>query len=184
MANKTLFLTFDGAPHPPHTNRLLDVLDAHQVKATFFMEGHRIDKEPECGRAVLARGHAVGNHTYTHRVLAELPYEEAVKDVEDCDRALLEHLGFKTRLVRPPFGTITPELADYLRDTGRELVLWNISVKDWEGPNACSVAKRLIDQLNRDMITVVLHDYLEFNADVIDIAIPAIRARGYAFQTY
>lgn len=184
MTNKTLYLTLDGAPHPPYTGRLLDMLDAHGVKATFFMEGHRIEDEPECGREVLRRGHAVGNHTYTHRILADLPYEEAVKDIEDCDRALLKHLGTRTRLVRPPYGTVTPELERYLADTGRELVLWSISVRDWEGPDAPSVARRLISQLDRDVVIVVLHDYLDYNAQVLDIAIPAAQQRGYAFATF
>ena len=96
----------------------------------------------------------------------------------------MEHLGVKTRLVRPPYGTVTPKISEYLAQTGRELALWSISAKDWEGPDAQSVAKRLTDQLTRDDITAVLHDYLDFNPDVIDLAIPVIKQRGYTFKTY
>ena len=88
-------------------------------------------------------------------------------------------------MVRPPFGNITPQFAQYLQEHGRQVVLWNLSVKDWEGPDAQSIANRLFAQMHdQPEITIVLHDFLDLNAEVLEIILPEIRRRGYTFRTY
>ena len=181
---KSFYLTFDGAPHPPNTYRILDVLDRHGVKATFFMEGLRVANEPECARTVAARGHAIGNHSYTHQDLGELTIEECVDEIERTDAAIESLLGFRPAPVRPPNGHISPEFEAYLRENGRPVILWSISVKDWLGPDEESLAERLVSQMTADEVIAVFHDFVEWTPGAVDLAIPRIKALGYEFKTF
>ena len=78
-------LTYDDGPNPPYTDQLLDVLAKHNVKATFFMIGNRIERYPETVRRVITEGHEVGNHTYSHPVLGFLPPSHVQRQIERTD---------------------------------------------------------------------------------------------------
>jgi peptidoglycan/xylan/chitin deacetylase (PgdA/CDA1 family) len=182
LPDKNFFLTFDGAPNPPNTDHLLDRLEKHGVKATFFMEGKRLEQEPECGRRVLAAGHAIGNHSYSHPDFSVLTAEEQIEELVRARRVLFKVLGVETPLIRPPFGILAGATEEQLRAAGYTLVLWDYSVKDREGPDAPSVADRVLGQLQEEA-TIVLHDHVGLNPDVLDIIISGIKDRGYNFCT-
>lgn len=179
--NKSFYLTFDGAPNPPGTDRILRVLEKHVVKATFFMEGRRLEEEDKCAFRVLQAGHDIGNHSYNHLDFASIPLETCIEEVNKTDQILFTKLGIKTRLFRPPAGKLTPEVEEALLDLGFTIVLWSYSVKDWEGPDAQTVAERTLKQL-KDEAVVVLHDHVEWVPDTLEIIIPEIKKRGYVFK--
>ena len=85
-------LTFDDGPHPPYTDRLLDVLAKHNVKATFFMIGDRIERHPETVYRAIAEGHQIGNHSYSHPLLGFLPPKSVQREIERTDK-LLRQIG-------------------------------------------------------------------------------------------
>jgi peptidoglycan-N-acetylglucosamine deacetylase len=176
--DKLFYLTFDGAPNPPGTDRILAVLARHGVRSTFFMEGHRVEKEIECGRRVLANGHVIGNHTYSHDRFEEGGAEFALADVQRADLALQTHLRMNTNLVRPPWGEVSSETERLLRQNGYDLIGWTISIRDWEGPDAAAVADRIINGAHPGGI-VALHDHVDWTADVVDIVIPRLQVLGY-----
>lgn len=181
--DKKFFLTFDGAPNPPNTDRILVKLDKHEIKATFFMEGKRLEKEAECGRRVLTAGHAIGNHSYSHPDFSTLTAENQIEEILRARRVIFKILGVETLLVRPPFGILDDAAGEQLRAAGYTIVLWDYSVKDWEGPDARSVADRVLGQLQADEAVIVLHDHVDLNPDVLDIIVPGIKDRGYRFCT-
>ena len=99
-------LTFDDGPNDPHTLRLLDVLAKHGAKATFFLIGKYVRQRPEIARAILAAGHEIGNHTYSHPNLIFVSASRLRQELEDCGKALEDALGVKlffipTSLRRP-----------------------------------------------------------------------------------
>ena len=94
---RVVALTFDDGPSPPYTDQLLDVLAKHNVKATFFMIGNRIEKHPETVRSVMAEGHQVGNHSYSHPLLGFLPPNWSVEKLR-TDK-LLRHSALRVRLI-------------------------------------------------------------------------------------
>jgi peptidoglycan/xylan/chitin deacetylase (PgdA/CDA1 family) len=145
------------------------------------MEGKRLEQEPACGRRVLAAGHAIGNHSYSHPDFSLLTAEEQIAEMLRGGRVISEILGVRTPLARPPFGILAEAAGEQLRAAGYTLVLWDYSVKDWEGPDAPSVADRVLGQLRAEEATIVLHDHVDLNPDVLDIIIPGIKNRGYSF---
>jgi peptidoglycan/xylan/chitin deacetylase (PgdA/CDA1 family) len=181
---KKFFLTFDGAPNPPQTDVLLERLARYEIKATFFMEGWRLENEPDCGKRVLAGGHALGNHSFSHPDFSGLNFEEQKEEILRCGGVLQKVLGVKTKFVRPPWGKIADETREWLAREGYSLILWDYSVKDWEGPDARAIAGRILDGLKADHAVIVIHDRVEWNPEVLDIIVPEIKKRGYTFCKY
>ncbi len=178
---KEFFLTFDGAPNPPGTLRILDVLKRHNVKAGFFMEGRRLEDEGGCACRVLDGGHDVGNHSYSHPNFDEISLEAVVKEVEKTGDIIHKILGIRTDLIRPPAGRVTPDVHSLLTEMDYRVVLWSYSIKDWEGPDAVSLAERVIGGIH-DQAIVVFHDRVPWVPETLERIIPEIKDMGYRFE--
>jgi peptidoglycan/xylan/chitin deacetylase (PgdA/CDA1 family) len=158
-----LALTFDDGPNPTWTPRLLDVLARHAVHATFFMVGSHAQAEPALVRRVLAAGHLVGNHSWSHPNLA---YTRASRVREELVRSkdTLEQLtGQPLVYFRPPFGARRPFVFRAASELGLTPVLWNAMTSDWSEPSADKIVARLssrIERLERHgwAANIVLHD--------------------------
>ncbi|MFP5207188.1 MAG: polysaccharide deacetylase family protein [Acidobacteriota bacterium] len=158
-----LALTFDDGPNPAWTPRLLELLAAHEVRATFFLLGSRAQAQPELVRRIAAAGHLVGNHSWSHPNLALIRRARIRKELSST-RDLLEQIaGAPVRFFRPPFGARRPASLAVARDLGMTPVLWNAMTSDWSDPAAARIALKLtakIDLLTRRgwAANVVLHD--------------------------
>lgn len=181
IEDPSFYLTFDGAPNPPGTDAVLRALERHGVRATFFLEGHRLVGEADCARRIVGAGHEIGNHSYSHANLDELGVDEVIDEVLRAREIIHRETGVLTDQFRPPWGRLGPGTTDAILATGHDVVLWNQSVRDWEGPDASAIAKRLLDGLG-DGAIVVLHDRVEHNPEVLDLVIPPIKAAGYTFR--
>ena len=181
MQQKTFYLSFDGSPHPPATDRLLNALDSLNIKAAFFMEGRRLENEADCARRVLAAGHDVGNHSYNHPEFDKIPIAECIKEVELTQAIMHQELGFYPTMLRPPAGLLTKEVEETFLAKGFDIILWSYSVKDWEGPDALAVSKRILDQAFPGAI-IACHDKVDWLIDTLDLIVPALRKAGYVFK--
>lgn len=156
--HNALALTFDDGPNPTITPRLLDLLDGHGVRATFFLIGRFVRACPELVRETAARGHVVANHTDTHPNLFWLSSAQMSEELARCQDAIAQTTGAgKPRWMRPPYGFRGPHLDAVVRRQGLEgVVMWSVIAYDWKP----QLAARLIARLGRvrggDM--VVLHD--------------------------
>jgi peptidoglycan-N-acetylglucosamine deacetylase len=129
--SRAVCLTFDDGPHPELTPRLLDLLAALGVPATFFLIGREAEKYPDLVRRIAAEGHSIGNHSYSHPVRASLSRQEAHEEVYRGSRALESIIGKPVSLYRPPRGAITAgDLWRFWR-SGLTTVLWNVDPKDY-----------------------------------------------------
>ena len=97
-------LTFDDGPREPYTSAVLDILADAGVRATFFLIGENVRRHPEVARRIVREGHAVGNHTLTHRSLSRLPDAEVVREIRAAAETILAITGARTWLLRPPYG--------------------------------------------------------------------------------
>jgi peptidoglycan/xylan/chitin deacetylase (PgdA/CDA1 family) len=181
MNNKSFYLSFDGSPNPPATDRLLSALDFYQVPATFFMEGKRLENEADCARRVQAAGHDIGNHSYHHPEFDKIPIDECIREVALTQAIIEKELGFLPTLLRPPAGLLTKDVETAFLARGFDIVLWSYSVRDWEGPDAKSVVGRILTQAIPGAI-IALHDRTEWLIDILDIIIPVLSSEGYEFR--
>jgi peptidoglycan-N-acetylglucosamine deacetylase len=153
----TIALTFDDGPNPTVTPALLDLLDRHQTRATFFLIGAWVRQEPELAKEIAARGHSLGNHTDTHPALALRSAQRITKELECCDDAIQSATGAKTRWMRPPFGFRSPLLDGIVRKRGAAgVVMWSAWARDWKPQPAEPVIERLRRARGGDI--VLLHD--------------------------
>lgn len=174
------FLTFDGAPDSPHTEKVLDVLSAHGVKATFFVEGHRIPQGAALLGRIVAEGHGLGNHSYSHEIMLPMSLEETRAEVMLCEEKIYRAVGLRPTIVRPPWGKIRQDQARMLMDLGYEIICWNMSVRDWEASDSRQLAGRLVEYACPWMVPV-MHDAVGVVPGALDLAIPVLREKGYSF---
>ena len=161
-AGKALALTYDDGPNPVETPKLLDLLDSYDAKATFFLIGKWAEREPELIRETVARGHAIGNHTFTHPSMPAHGAGRIREELRRCKEAV-EASGetFSTvdgeALMRPPYGRRRPGTLRVLHEEGYVPVTWSITGYDWrEHTTARAITHRCMKSGKGDI--VLLHD--------------------------
>lgn len=124
---KVVYLTFDDGPHPPETERVLDVLRERGARATFFLIGSKVSGNEAVLRRMLEEGHALGLHTYSHAgTFPLLSFDKMLADVNEGKRAVESVAGKKISLFRPPFGVTNPTIAKVIRTLGLHTVGWDV----------------------------------------------------------
>ncbi len=180
---KVMALTFDDGPHAEYTPRLLAILKAEGVKATFFPVGTSMKHYPLLLKQTVADGHELGNHTWTHPALGRLPNEKVREEVEKCRGKLREFTGRDPDLFRPPYGSITPAQDEFsARDFGCSTVLWSVDSLDWKSRKAETVTETVIGQAGPGRI-VLLHEIHRATVEAVPSIIQRLKADGWKFVT-
>jgi peptidoglycan/xylan/chitin deacetylase (PgdA/CDA1 family) len=150
-------LTYDDGPGRS-TRAVLDLLARHDARATFFMVGSEVQRDPALACEVVAAGHEVGSHSMHHLDHAELSPEQAVADMLDGAKAIAAVLGFEPRLYRAPYGRFVPATLEEAARRDWTCVHWSALGNDWEDDaTGMSVAERIVSDLTPGTI-VLLHD--------------------------
>jgi len=147
-------LTFDDGPHPRYTPQLLDILDKHNAKATFFLVGEVAGKYPDLVRMIARSGHAIGNHSWDHPVFPGLKTRHRWSQIYRCSRATKPH---GQRLFRPPFGAENHEVQLDVFLLGYKVVKWNLSFTDWLSQDSETLSRKVIESVRPGSI-LLLHD--------------------------
>ncbi len=177
---KRVSLTFDDGPHSDYTPKLLEVLKANGVKATFFVIGHMADKYPDLVRREAAEGHEVANHTYSHVTLTKIPEEEIDVEYQANDDAIRRITGKSARYCRPPGGDHNSEVLRRAATLGLTTVLWTDDPGDYLNPVDEVLFGSETAALSPGGI-VLLHDGSKSTLDTLGRFIDSARARGYRF---
>jgi peptidoglycan/xylan/chitin deacetylase (PgdA/CDA1 family) len=114
--SRKVALTFDDVPDPRFTPAVLDVLRTKKVCATFFVVGTRIVKNPAIVRRIHQEGHVVGNHSYSHPDFSKLTLSKMQEQIIRAEKAINRVVGFKPKLVRPPYGEIVPAQLEWAKE--------------------------------------------------------------------
>lgn len=189
VEGKRVSLTFDDGPAEGFTDRILDILREHHVPATFFVCGKNVERYPDLARRIVAEGHELGNHTYSHLFLY---FQSRRRMAEEIDRtqAIIEGVvGFRPRTFRPPYGARWFGLIPTLAERGLHLILWSATGYDWK-LDAPGISQAALRELKPGAV-ILLHDGREARpAAEIDrtgtvMALPEIitsaRRQGYTF---
>ena len=184
-------LTFDDGPGPA-TPAVLDVLAQSGVRATFFVVGQRAAAEPEMLRRIVAGGHALGDHTWSHHTPSPRTgwkHRTLSREIERTKEAIFSATGLKPCLFRPPGGVIKGART-VTRAAGLSMILWSVDPRDWSAPPSNKFApviqKRVAAGLEQEHPVILLHDgggnRLATVAALAGI-INDYRSHGYRFVT-
>lgn len=184
-AQKVIALTYDDGPNPPYTNQLLDLLQRHQIKATFFVVGKAIEKHPETVRLLLSNGHEIGNHSYSHKPLIFEKPGFIWSEIEKTDQ-ILRQLGVKQEIhFRAPYGRKLIALPYFLAKLRKKNILWDIDSKDYEASNPEDIETYVLDQVHPGSI-ILMHDGGGDRWRTVvatEKLIEKLKEKGYTFKT-
>ncbi len=186
---KRLALTFDDGPHPRHTPRLLDLLAAKDIRATFFVVGRRVRRFRDVLARVADAGHEIGNHGDHHVPLSILPPPLIRRELEVCGELVERVTGRRPRFMRPPMGWINDVVLCTARELGYEPVIGSIHPQDSRQPGLEVILRRVRRRIEPGAI-LILHDGgWRIGADrgqtieATDILTDELLAAGYRFET-
>jgi peptidoglycan/xylan/chitin deacetylase (PgdA/CDA1 family) len=149
-------LTFDDGP-APDTERILDVLAQHQVRATFFMIGSHVERFPQTAKRIIAGGHEIGNHSYSHPIYLYRSAGETRRQLERTQAVITATTGISPGLARPPCGVRTPGYFRAARRLGLRTVQWDVAGFDWKRRTGRQIARDVLRKARTGSI-VLLHD--------------------------
>lgn len=172
-----LYLSFDDGPHPEHTPRLLDLLAAHDAQASFFLVGRCIERHPALVERIVAAGHALGNHSYSHPQFHRLGLRQQLDEVERNDRLLAQFDGGPHRF-RPPRGVVSLPLLLAFARRGRGMAYWSYDSLDYQARPAADLAERMRRQPPVDGDVVLMHDDSDCAVQVLASLLPTWRDEG------
>jgi peptidoglycan/xylan/chitin deacetylase (PgdA/CDA1 family) len=183
-AGDRLAITFDDGPDAEHTRRVCDLLERGGHRATFFVIGRRAAAAPELLRELVARGHALGNHSYEHGYTT--PFVAPARLAADLARAqeVMARAGARVRFFRPPIGLLSPRVVEAARRIGLTIVGWSATARDGRASTTAGEAAARLIAAARPGAILVLHDAVERGARTpvaaaaLEPLLEALAARG------
>ncbi len=178
-----LAMTFDDGPHASHTPRLLDMLDRWQIKATFYVIGKNVASHPGIARRIVASGHEIANHSWSHPALSKLSSGAVRTELRRTHDAIVNACGVAPLNYRPPYGAITAAQKQWIaREFGYPTIMWSVDPNDWRDRNAALVSSRLKAGARSGSI-MLAHDIHASTINAMPATLPVLAGRGLRFVT-
>lgn len=176
--DKVIALTFDDGPHEK-TIEILDLLSKYSAKATFFCIGKQIEKYPKTVERIIAEGHSIGNHSYSHSNWnGFFSTQKIVFEIEQTNALITTFTNKKNSLFRPPFGVTNPNIAKAISKTNQITIGWNIRSLDTVIKNENSILERIKKRVHPGSI-VLLHDTSAKTVSVLEQLLLFLQSESY-----
>ncbi|MCD5401266.1 glycosyltransferase [candidate division NPL-UPA2 bacterium] len=197
-SEKVIALTFDGGPNEPYTSEILDILASYNVRATFFVFGEKVKLYPETAKRIIAEGHVLGSHSYSHDVFHTLTQLDS-NDLRMAQEAIFNTAGVRPHLYRPPHGVKTPWELKNAEKLGMIVITWSVSTDELDDemifgePSLEAGVKEIISEVGPGEI-ILLHDGYGTNhgdaesnqsltVEALPLIIEQLQDKGYKFVT-
>lgn len=176
--DKLVSLTFDDGPNY-NTNKILEVLNKYNVKATFFVLGSKISGNEYILEKEYTSGMEIGNHTFNHLLLTKYKDDVITREIEDTSNKVFEITGGYPKLLRPSYGAYNDRIK---KISNMPIILWDIDTLDWKYHNSKRIANKVINNV-KDGDIILMHDIYSATGNSLNIIIPELLSRGYTFVT-
>ena len=186
-SEKVIYLTFDAGYENGATEKILDTLQKHNVKAAFFLVGNYIEKNADLVRRMVEERHTVGNHTMHHPDMSKISDQEAfTRELQELEALFREKTGQELpKYYRPPQGIYSEENLKMAKDLGYKTVFWSLAYVDWKNdsqPTREQAFAKLLPRIHPGAV-VLLHSTSETNAEILDELLTKWEELGYRFGT-
>jgi len=177
---KKVALTFDCAWGNDYTERLLKLLDVHNIKATFFMTGDWVDEFPEYVQAIARAGHDIGNHSENHMYMTQLSPEECADEIMKVHEKVKKLTGKDMKLFRPPYGDYNNMLIRTAKDHGYYSIAWDVDSLDWKDYGVERIVKAVVNNKNLGNGSIIrMHNGAKYTVEAVDVIIEQLQDMGY-----
>lgn len=176
-------MTFDDGPSGALTPKLLDMLKARHIHATFFVLGENVKAHPEILKRAVAEGHEIGNHSWDHPQLSKMSDEAVRSQLNRTRDQITAAIGLPVTLMRPPYGAITPEQKKWVHgDLGYKIILWAVDPLDWKRPGPEVVHQRIVKETRNGSI-ILAHDIHPGTVEAMPATLDELLEKGFKFVT-
>ncbi len=176
-------MTFDDGPHPSNTPRLLDMLRERNIKATFYVIGRNVDMYPDITRRIVAEGHEIGNHTYTHGNMTKMSDDSVRNELNKCRASIAKATGVQPRTLRPPYGALLQSQRTWIHsEFNYPTIMWSVDPRDWQRPGPSVVTSRILSGATPGAI-ILAHDLHAPTVDAMPATLDGLLRKGYKFVT-
>lgn len=182
---KALYLTFDEGYENGYTSKILDVLEATNTPAAFFVTGPYLESQTELVKRMAEDGHIIGNHTVNHINMPKSSDETIQKEVDDLNKMCEETYGVAMKYVRPPEGEYSERTLSIMSDMGYKTVFWSLAYKDWDVnlQKGSEYAFSQVTSYLHDGAIILLHAVSSDNANALEDIINYAKEQGYEFRS-
>jgi peptidoglycan-N-acetylglucosamine deacetylase len=176
-------MTFDDGPHATLTPKLLDMLAARKLKATFFVIGRNAVEYPQIMKRIVQEGHELANHSWSHPNLSKMGDEAVRAQLQQTDDAIRAAAGKRTTLFRPPYGAITARQKQWIYEKfGYRTIIWDVDPFDWKRPGPGVIRDRILAQARPGSI-ILMHDIHPGSIEAMPQTFDGLLAKGMKFAT-
>lgn len=175
---KVLSISFDAAWGSANTAEILDILDAYDVKTTFFLVGFWVEKYPDLVREMVARGHEIGNHSATHPHMSQLSEAKIREELRIVSDQVEHIIGKPTTLFRPPYGEYNDPVVRVSREEGYECVQWNVDSLDWKNRGTQDMIQQCTKNIQPGDI-VLFHNDSKYILEALPTILKTYTEAGY-----
>ena len=184
VPGNVIAITFDDGPHPQNTPRLLDMLKERGIKATFFLIGKSAATWPDVVKRIIAEGHEVANHTWTHPLLTHLSEAKVLDELQSTHDAITKACGTAPILYRPPYGAASMSQKKMIHEHfGYPTILWDVDPEDWRAPRFIAKVHDCLLKETRSGSIILCHDIHQPTVDAMPSTLDDLTARGFKFVT-
>ncbi|MBB6547944.1 polysaccharide deacetylase family protein [Nonomuraea rubra] len=178
---KCIALTFDDGPGK-YAGTLLDTLKKYDAKATFFLEGQYVKSRPQYVKRMVAEGHELGNHSYSHPDFTKSEAWTIRSEIQKTQDAVKKAAGVEPKLLRPPYGMADLQVSDIAAEFGMPMILWTAGSQDWSTKNVDAIQKQTLAVAKPNSI-ILMHDWVKQTVDGMPSLIKTLQNKGYHLVT-
>lgn len=182
--HRAVHITFDDGPHPIATPKVLDILDARNICATFFLVGANVQRYPKLASEIVRHGHTIGNHGQTHRPLIFKSFSLQQQEIRLANEVMRQFMNVRPKFFRPPYGYFDLRTLRVARAEGQQMVMWDVDAHDFSARQPDHIPATVSKQANHGSI-ILLHDN-ESTASTIGIylapLLDRLSDRGHEFS--
>lgn len=182
--DKVVALTFDAAWGNEDTQKILDILEKHNVKVTFFATGGWVEAYPDDVKKIIEAGHVFGNHSENHKFMTRLTDEQKKQELMKVHDKVKALTGYEMCLFRPPYGDYNDAVVKVADSLGYYTIQWSVDSLDWKDYGVDSIVRTVTQHKSLDSGAIILmHNGAKYTADALDSIITSLEEQGYSFVT-
>lgn len=179
---KKISISFDAAWGAEDFQKIIDVLEKQDVKATFFMTGEWVEKYPDCVKVLVEKGHDLGNHSENHPDMTKLSKEKQKEEIMKAHNKVKELTGYEMELFRPPYGAYDNEVIRTCYENNYYPVQWSVDSLDWMDYDAKTIVSNVCNHKALGPGAIILcHNGAKHTAEALDEMLTNLKGQGYTF---